>query len=89
MPGTGEISTADLVRRKLDGLPEPGFDCGREDQNAFLYERAWEDQRERLSVTYLYYIHGMLAGYATVCPDGLLVGRRERGFRIRYESVGA
>jgi len=30
----------------------------------------------------------MLAGYATVCVDGLLLSRRERGMRIRYESVG-
>lgn len=79
----------DVVVRKLDGPPEAGFVCDHEDQTSFLYERAWNDQQQLVSVTYLYYVHGILAGYATVCLDAIQLGRRERGFHIRYETVGA
>jgi GNAT superfamily N-acetyltransferase len=73
----------------LDGEPDAGFDCGHADQNRFLYERAWEDQQEAVSTTYLYYLHGILAGYATVVLDSLLLSQRERGWRLRYETIGA
>jgi ribosomal protein S18 acetylase RimI-like enzyme len=84
-----DISLEDVVIRLLDGPPEAGFDCGREDQNRFLYERAWEDQQEKVSTTYLYHVNGMIAGYATVCMDALPLGTRERSLRIRYKEVGA
>src|SRR3954454_7346300 len=89
MSGGDVISIENVVIRLLDGPPEAGFDCGREDQNVFLYERAWEDQQEKASATYLYHVNGMLAGYATVCMDALPLGKRERGLRIRYKEVGA
>jgi GNAT superfamily N-acetyltransferase len=79
----------DIAIRTLDGLPEPGFDCGRHDQNTFLYERAWPDQQEQVSVTYLYYVKGILAAYATVCMDSLPLARRERGLAIGYRDVSA
>jgi GNAT superfamily N-acetyltransferase len=84
-----ELSLNDLKSRPLDGPPDAGFDCGREDQNVFLYERAWMDQQEKVSTTYLYYVHGILAGYASVCMDSLPLGTRERGLTIRYKDVGA
>jgi len=83
------ISLDDIATRLLDGPPEAGFDCGREDQNTFLYERAWPDQQEKVSATYLYYVHGILAGYASVCMDSLPLGTRERGLTIRYKDIGA
>ncbi|HEX6746561.1 MAG TPA: GNAT family N-acetyltransferase [Longimicrobium sp.] len=83
------ISLDDVAVRRLDGPPDTGFDCGHQDQNLFLYGRAWEDQEEGISVTYLYYVHGILAGFVTVCMDSLLLSRRERGVRVRYETIGA
>lgn len=83
------ISLDELEIRRLEAEPETGFDCGQEEQNTFLYTRAWADQCEGVSTTYLYYLHGILAGYATVVMDGLILSRRERPWRIRYETVGA
>jgi GNAT superfamily N-acetyltransferase len=83
------ITIADVTVRKLDGPPEPGFDCGHEEQNSYLYTYAWDDQLQRLSVTYCYYVHGIFAGFATVAMDGLPLSFRERGIHIRYETVGA
>lgn len=85
----GAVSVDDLVIRKLEGPPPAGFDCGREMQNSFLYNRVWEDQKERLSVTYLYFLKGILAAYATVCMDSLELGTREKIFKIRYKHVSA
>jgi len=83
------ISIDDTVVRLLGGQPEAGFDCGHDEQNRFLYERAWDDQKERVSTTYLYHVNGMLAGYATVCMDSLPLSTRERALRIRYREVAA
>lgn len=69
--------------------PELGFDCGRAEQNAFLYERAWSDQEAQLSVTYLYYAHGILAAYATVCMDAVPLGPRERDRSVPYQETAA
>src|SRR5215213_11732517 len=73
-----------IVIQLLWGPPEAGFDCGRDDQNRFLYERAWPDQQAQLSVTYLYYLKGIIAAYASVCMDALPLGRGERGRAVRY-----
>lgn len=83
------IDLSDVVPRKLDGPPEAGFICKHEDQTSFLYERAWADQQQLVSTTYVYYVHGILAGYATVCLDAIQLSRRERGFHIKYEIIGA
>lgn len=80
--------TFDAVR-KLEGDPPSGFDCGRDAQTRFLYERAWHDQRQRVSTTYLYYLTGLLAAYTTVCMDSIPLDRRERPSTIRYGEVGA
>ncbi|HEX8245443.1 MAG TPA: GNAT family N-acetyltransferase [Longimicrobium sp.] len=89
MPALPGLSLDDLVVRRLAGPPETGFDCGREEQTAFLYERAWEDQQALLSVTYLYHLNGILAAYATICMDAIALGRRERGVAVRYQEVTA
>jgi GNAT superfamily N-acetyltransferase len=73
----------------LDGPPDPAFDCGRDVQNSFFHERAWDDQRERLSTTYLFSIHGLTAGFASLCMDSLPLDRSERGRTIRYPWVSA
>lgn len=73
---------------KLDGHPPLGFDCGRTEQNAFLYERAWADQQESLSTTYLFFTGGAFVAYATVLMDSLPLSRSERG-SIPYRNVSA
>jgi GNAT superfamily N-acetyltransferase len=75
--------------RRLAGPPPHGFDCQREAQNRFLYDRAWQDQRERLTTTYLYYAFGVLAAYGTVCMDSLVLGTREKPRSARYRYIGA
>ncbi|HEX6748825.1 MAG TPA: GNAT family N-acetyltransferase [Longimicrobium sp.] len=84
-----EISPEDIFIQRLDGPPEQGFDCGTTEQNSYLYDHAWADQEESVSVTYLHYVHGILAGYSTISMDGVQLSFRERGIRIRYETVGA
>jgi GNAT superfamily N-acetyltransferase len=83
------ITFDDVAIRVLDGPPEEGFDCGYEEQNAFLYKHAWHDQQERLSVTYRYDVHGLFSGFAALTMDGIPLTFRERGVAIRYETVGA
>jgi GNAT superfamily N-acetyltransferase len=79
----------DVATHVLDGEPPGGFDCGREMQNAFLYQWAWADQQVGVSVTHLYFVKGIFAGYATVVMDALVLGKPERGRGVRYSSVGA
>ncbi|HEU4560596.1 MAG TPA: GNAT family N-acetyltransferase [Longimicrobium sp.] len=74
---------------KLDGPLFGPFDCGRSEQNEFLYEWAWKDQMERLSTTYVMDVGGMMAGFVTVCMDALPLSRSERGPDIRYRYVSA
>lgn len=81
-------SSDGLHDRKLDSHPPQGFECGRADQNSFLYETAWEDQNASLSTTYLFYLDGMVAAYATVLMDSILLGRKER-VGIRYRNVSS
>jgi GNAT superfamily N-acetyltransferase len=66
-----------------------GFDCGRDEQNEHLRNRAVHDQEQRLSRTYLFQEEGLVASYVTVCMDSLPLTRRERGPAIRYQHVGS
>lgn len=75
--------------RVLRAPPEAGFDCGRKEQNRFFYESAWADQQAHVSVTYLYFVGGTCAAYATLCMDALPLGRRERAEELRYPEIGA
>jgi GNAT superfamily N-acetyltransferase len=74
---------------RLDALPSPRFDCGREEQNEFLHRYAWTDQGELLSTTYLFHVDGLLAAYSTVCVDGILLARDERPPEVRFGQVSA
>lgn len=73
----------------METPPELGFDCGRAEQNSFLYDRAWRDQEAQVSVTYLYYAHGILAAYATVCMDAVPLAPRERDQTVPYQETSA
>lgn len=83
------FSFSEIVAYPLAGEPPPGFDCGRETQNRFLYECAWRDQQERVSSTWLYYAKGLFIAYATVCLDAIPLGTREKPRTIRYKYIGA
>jgi GNAT superfamily N-acetyltransferase len=74
----------DLQMRPLSGNPPPGFDCGSAEQNAFLYERAWNDTRCGITVTHLLYVKGMLAAYVTVMTGRIALGSRERPRGVVY-----
>src|SRR5437763_613129 len=78
-----------LRAARLDGSPPSAFDCGRDEQNEHLHSRAWEDQQQRLSTTYLLDRSGLSAGYVTVCMDSLPLARSEREPAIPYQHVSA
>jgi GNAT superfamily N-acetyltransferase len=80
---------SDVAVHRMEGPPGPGFDCGREEQTAFLYERAYEDQLALLSVTWLYYVKGIFAAFATICMDAVPLSPRERGKSVRYQEASA
>ena len=82
-------SPDEVVAHVLRSPPAAGFDCGREEQTRFLLERAWSDQKAQVSVTYGYYLGGILVAYATVCMDAIRLGKRERESDVRYSEVGA
>lgn len=85
----GGPSPDEVVVHVLRSLPKAGFDCGREEQTRFLSERAWSDQKAQVSVTYGYYVGGILVAYATVCMDAIRLGKKERESDVRYSEVGA
>jgi ribosomal protein S18 acetylase RimI-like enzyme len=89
MAPTESFSSDALVGRRMDEPPPRGFDCGREAQNRFLYDSAWSDQSERLSVTYLYYVSGLFAAYATALMNSVVLGSREKPKSISYKSIAA
>lgn len=74
----------DLQMRPLLGDPPLGFDCGSAEQNAFLYDRAWNDARCGITVTHLLYVKGMLAAYVTVMADRIKLGSSERPRGVVY-----
>jgi GNAT superfamily N-acetyltransferase len=78
-----------LAKQRLEGPPPHGFDCQREAQNAFLYEWAWSDQRQRLTTTYVYHAAGELVAYTTVCMDAVVLGTREKPAALRYKNLAA
>ncbi|HEX6748112.1 MAG TPA: GNAT family N-acetyltransferase [Longimicrobium sp.] len=82
-------SEGDIDVVPLDGEPPGGFDCGRAEQNEYLYERAWRDHCRRLSATRLFFVKGILAGYLTTTADLVELGTREKDPGIRYRSLPA
>ena len=78
----------ELQMRPLLGNPPRGFDCGSAEQNAFLYERAWNDARCGITATHLLYVKGMLAAYVTVMADRIKLGSRERPRGVDTERRG-
>ena len=76
-------------RRRLD-IPIPlDFTSGRYDQDMFLRERAWRDQQQRLSTTYLYLMDAAVVAYATICMWSILLGTREKPAGVRYKTIAA
>jgi hypothetical protein len=78
-----------LRAERLNHSPPLSFDCGRDEQNEHLRGRAWTDQQQFLSTTYLLDRSGLAAGYVTVCMDSLRLARSERGPAISHAHVSA
>lgn len=89
MPARESSGIVILAKQRLEGIPPDGFDCKRQPQNEFLYERAWSDQRQRLTTTYVYRTTGRLAAYMAVCMDAVVLGTREKPSDLRYKNVAA
>lgn len=83
------FSPEDVFITRLDGRPDYGFDCGYPEQTSYLYEQAEADQEAQTAVTYLYYVRGILAAYATVAMDALPLDRTERGTGVRFQEASA
>ena len=79
----------DIDIRLLDGEPPAGFDCGRDEQNEFLYERAYQDHERLISVTRLFFVKGILAAYVTTMTASVELGTREKDRGVRYPSLAA
>lgn len=62
----------------MEGQPSPGFKCSREEQNVFLYERAYDEQVDGFSVTYLAFYKGIHAGFLTVAMDAIALQTKEK-----------
>lgn len=85
----GGPSPDEVIVHVLRSPPAAGFDCGRDEQTRFVSERAWSDQKAQVSVTYGYYLGGVLVAYATLCMDAIRLGKKERESDVRYSEVGA
>jgi GNAT superfamily N-acetyltransferase len=79
----------DMEMHVMDGAPPDGFDCGADDQNDFLYQRARRDQKRGVSVTHLLFIKGILAGYITLMSDRIALGPTEKPKGVAYHLVPA
>ena len=82
-------SEEDLDVELLDGPPPLGFDCGRAEQNEFLYDRAWRDSAGAFSATRLFFVKGILAAYVTTGADAIDLGSREKDPGVRYSTISA
>lgn len=91
MPDLDGWTLDDLDPRRLDGQPDVAmpFDCGREEQNAYLREHAWDDQQNGFSVTWMAEVKGIIAGYVTLTMDGLELYGFERPDGGRYKEYPA
>ena len=74
---------------RLDGDPAPGFDCGRREQNDYLYQLARRDQQLLLSVTRLCFVEKVLAAYFTTTVDAVELGSREKDPGVHYRMLPA
>lgn len=68
----------------LEGPAPYGFRCKREEQNSFFYERAWPEQQQGFSLTYLAHLSGIVVGYMTVAMDAIPLQTREKP----HSSIG-
>ena len=73
----------------LDGPPSCDFDCGRDEQNSFFFDRAWSDSCRSISVTHVLYVKGIMAAYVTLMNDRIQLGPRERAKGVTYQLVPA
>lgn len=62
----------------LESAPPYDFRCRRDEQNAFLHARAWPEQQDGFSVTYLAHLHGVAVGFMTVAMDSIPLQTREK-----------
>lgn len=84
-----EWERRDLQVRIINGQPSTGFDCGREAQNRFLYERAWRDAKAGVTVTYLFFVTGLLAGYVSLMMDRIALGPSEKPKGVSWRLIPA
>lgn len=79
----------DLDTRILEAPPPADYDCGAEEQNRFLHERAWRDHAQGISATHILYVKGIPAAYVTLMTDRIKLGPKEKLKGISYELVPA
>jgi GNAT superfamily N-acetyltransferase len=79
----------DLDARPLEEPPPADFDCGADEQNRFLQERAWRDHQKGISSTHMMYVNGIPAAYVTLMADRIKLSPKEKLKGISYELVPA
>ena len=72
------VSEHEPLFRSLDGPVLEQFDCGSEPQSDFYTNDAWEHQQKRYSRTFVMYYKGMKAGFLSLSPSEIQLGRKER-----------
>lgn len=79
----------DLDTRALEEPPPADFDCGADDQNRFLQERAWRDHQKGISSTHMLYVKGIPAAYVTLMADRIKLSPKEKLKGVSYELAPA
>jgi hypothetical protein len=66
-----DIRLDDLEFDPIEGEVPAAFDCEREEQNAYIHERAYLDQKAGTSVTYVVTLDKIMVAFVTITMDAL------------------
>ena len=75
--------------RLLDGPVTEHFDCGSPAQSNFYLNDAWNHQQQRLSKTFVMYYKGMKAGFVSMAPSEIQLGKKERPPELPFATLPA
>jgi GNAT superfamily N-acetyltransferase len=84
---TGGITPEDLsypeILEESDDVND--FVCGVKDIDDFIHDEAWQYQKERLGVTYLFRQNGKIVGFATLSMADLKREKMSTTDRLRHK----
>lgn len=80
---------ANLEFQRIGGSVPANFDCGRQEQNDYIHQHAYDDQKAGTSVTYLVSLHGDMVAFVTLTMDAIRLEDTERPAECRYPQLPA